>query len=137
VHVSDASITACCRWRLPAEPAVLPRVRAAVSRMMADAAADDLERVRLAVTEACANVVRHAYPGDPGVLDVAVRLDRKTATIEVRDSGIGVGGRREPPGEHGGGLGLPLIDLLADRVDITPQRPGTSVRMTFELQGTR
>jgi anti-sigma regulatory factor (Ser/Thr protein kinase) len=122
---------------LPAEPAALPLVRASVSRMMADAAADDLDRVRLAVTEACANVVRHAYPGDPGPLDVGVSVGRRTITVEVRDSGVGVAGDREPPGEGGGGLGLPLIDLLADRVEITPRRPGTSVSMTFELQVPR
>jgi anti-sigma regulatory factor (Ser/Thr protein kinase) len=133
----EAPTTARCRWRLPAEPAVLPLVRESVSRMMGPAAADDLERVRLAVTEACANVVRHAYPDDRGLLDVGVCLGPQTVRVEVRDSGIGVCDEREPPGERGGGLGLPLIDMLADRVEITPQRPGTSVRMTFDLQGTR
>jgi hypothetical protein len=36
------------------------------------------------------------------------------------------------PRETGGGLGLPLIDMLADRVEVAPRDPGTSV--TFELR---
>jgi serine/threonine-protein kinase RsbW len=111
---------------------VLPLVRASVSRMMADAAASDLDRIRLALTEACANVVRHAYPDDPGMLDVGICLRRRTVMIEVRDCGVGVAKDHQP--EAGpGGLGLPLIDMLADRVEITPREPGTSVRMTFDL----
>jgi anti-sigma regulatory factor (Ser/Thr protein kinase) len=129
----DPSPTARCRWRLPAEPAVLPLVRASVSRMLADTDTNDLERIRLALTEACANVVRHAYPRHPGTLDVGVCRSPDTVTIEVRDCGVGVEEHGEPPGEGGGGLGLPLIDMLADRVEITRRLPGTSVRMTFDL----
>jgi anti-sigma regulatory factor (Ser/Thr protein kinase) len=133
--VSGRSTTACCRWHLPAEPAVLPVVRANVTRMVADAGKGDLDRIRLAITEACANVVRHAYPGDPGMLDVAVCRGTTAVTVEVRDRGVGVTEEHESQGPQagGGGLGLPLIDLLADRVEIAPQEPGTSVRMTFEL----
>jgi len=114
---------------------VLPLVRASVSMIMGDAAASDLDRIRLALTEACANVVRHAYPEDPGMLDVGVCLGPGTILVEVWDVGVGVGvaGDREPQDARAGGLGLPLIDMLADRVEITPGRPGTSVRMTFDL----
>ena len=112
---------------------MLPVVRASVSRMVAAAADQDLERIRLALTEACANVVRHAYPDDPGVLDVGVCLGPDVVMIEVRDCGVGVPDDREPRTEPVGGLGLPLIDKLADRVEITPRLPGTSVRMRFEL----
>jgi anti-sigma regulatory factor (Ser/Thr protein kinase) len=101
--------------------------------MTGDAAENDLERIRLAVTEACANVVRHAYPDDPGMLDVGVCVRPRTITVEVRDRGVGGAEQRAPGDARAGGLGLPLIDMLADRVEITPQRPGTSVRMTFDL----
>lgn len=101
--------------------------------MMGDAAENDLDRIRLALTEACANVVRHAYPDDPGMLDVGVRLGPRTVLVEVRDCGVGVTDDREPQDARAGGLGLPLIDMLADRVEITPGRPGTSVTMTFDL----
>ena len=109
----------------------MPLMRASISRMVATAAESDRERIRLALTEACANVVRHAYPGDPGMLDVDVCLAARRVTIEVRDTGVGVGEDHEP--RNWGGLGLPLIDMLADRVDITQCSPGTSVTMTFDL----
>jgi len=115
---------------------MVPYVRASITTLAIDVAEDDLDRIRLALTEACANVVRHAYPDDPGMLEVGACLGQKTVVIHVCDAGIG-------PGEGGtadieptpGGLGLPLIGMLADRVEVTSQAPGTSVRMTFELHG--
>jgi anti-sigma regulatory factor (Ser/Thr protein kinase) len=104
--------------------------------MVADVADKDIERIRLALTEACANVVRHAYPGDPGMLDVSVCVEPETVLVVVKDRGVGVGladDRREPPESGPGGLGLPLIDMLADRVEVAPRHPGTSIRMTFRL----
>jgi anti-sigma regulatory factor (Ser/Thr protein kinase) len=103
--------------------------------MVADVADDDIERIRLALTEACANVVRHAYPGDPGMLDVSVCMEPETVMVVVKDRGVGVGldDRREQPESGAGGLGLPLIDMLADRVEVAPRHPGTSIRMTFRL----
>lgn len=112
---------------------MVPYVRASITTLATDLTKVDLDRIRLAVTEACANVVRHAYPDDPGVLEVGACLGPGRVVIDVCDAGIGTGeGRaRDEPGA--GGLGLPLIDMLADRVEITPHDPGTSVRMTFEL----
>ena len=79
---------------------MLPLVRASVSKVVSDAAQSDLERIRLAVTEACANVVRHAYPDDSGVLDVAVCLRPSVVMIDVRDCGVGVPDDPEPRTER-------------------------------------
>jgi len=117
---------------LPAEAATVPYVRASITSLATDLTKDDLDRIRLAVTEACANVVRHPYPDESGILEVGACLGPSRLVIDVCDTGIGTAGRgRAEPGE--GGLGLPLIDMLADRVEITPHDPGTAVRMTFEL----
>ena len=112
---------------------MVPYVRASITSLATDLTNDDLDRIRLAITEACANVVRHAYPDDPGILEVGACLGPGMVVIDVSDTGIGTGeGRaRAEPGE--GGLGLPLIDMLADRVEISSHEPGTSVRMIFEL----
>jgi serine/threonine-protein kinase RsbW len=113
---------------------VLPLVRASVSSMVDDAADNDIERIRLAVTEACANVVRHASAGEPGMLDVNVCMNQETVMVVVMDVGVGVArDDRERPESVAEGLGLPLIDMLADRVEIAGRQPGTSVRMTFDL----
>jgi anti-sigma regulatory factor (Ser/Thr protein kinase) len=69
--------------------------------------------MRLAVTEACTNVVRHAYgDGDgDGTIEVIARLKAGALEVTVADSGCGIG---RSPDTTGPGLGLPLIAALAD-----------------------
>jgi anti-sigma regulatory factor (Ser/Thr protein kinase) len=93
-----------------------------------------LSDIRLAVTEACTNVVVHAYPdGEEGPLEVrAERADREL-TVAVRDRGRGILPRHDSPGL---GLGLPLIASLAESVQLGHGgEEHTEVRMTFALDG--
>ena len=77
---------------------------------------DVIEDLRLAVTEACTNVVRHAYDGDePGPIDVVVHPEGERLDVIVSDRGRGMG---PSPDVDGPGLGLPLIAALADSVEI-------------------
>ncbi len=91
-----------------------------------------LSDIRLAVTEACANVVVHAYPdGHYGPMEVVASKDEQALTVLVRDWGRGIGPRPDSPGL---GLGLPLIAALADNVQLTHDDVDhTEVRMTFLL----
>jgi serine/threonine-protein kinase RsbW len=94
--------------------------------------AQTLSDIRLAVTEACTNVVVHAYPdGREGPMEVLATLLGDELTVIVRDEGIGIGPRADSPGL---GLGLPLIASLAESVQLgrdTEER--TEVRMAFSL----
>jgi anti-sigma regulatory factor (Ser/Thr protein kinase) len=47
--------------------------------------------VALATTEACDNVVRHAYPRGVGVLHLVARIDRRVLLVVVADAGVGLG----------------------------------------------
>ncbi|MFZ2112854.1 MAG: ATP-binding protein [Solirubrobacteraceae bacterium] len=91
-----------------------------------------LSDIRLAVTEACANVVVHAYPdGHYGPMEVIASKDEDTLTVLVRDWGRGIGPRPDSPGL---GLGLSLIAALADSVQLAHgDIEHTEVRMTFSL----
>lgn len=91
-----------------------------------------LADVKLAVTEACTNVVVHAYPeGDDGPMAVTAGLHRGALTVTVTDEGRGILPRPDSPGL---GLGLPLIATLASSVELgTNDREETEVRMIFEL----
>jgi anti-sigma regulatory factor (Ser/Thr protein kinase) len=91
-----------------------------------------LSDIRLAVTEACANVVVHAYPdGRNGPMEVIASRDEDTLTVLVRDWGRGIEPRPDSPGL---GLGLSLIAALADSVQLAHgQVEHTEVRMTFSL----
>ena len=109
----------------------------AVIRHMLGAFAESLrlshelvEDLRLAVTEACTNVVRHAYPeGDPGAVEVSIEPREDDLYVVVADSGRGIGTSRDTTGP---GLGLPLIAAIADTVDLQSAPGGGSrVTMTF------
>jgi serine/threonine-protein kinase RsbW len=89
-----------------------------------------VEDLRLAVTEACTNVVRHAYaPGSPGPVEIWLRPDDEAVRVVVADRGRGVGTSADATGP---GLGLPLIAAIADTVDLQPvPGGGCRVAMTF------
>lgn len=91
-----------------------------------------LADIRLAITEACTNVVVHAYPErDDGPLEVQAEMEDERLLIVVRDEGKGISPRPDSPGL---GLGLPLIASLADTVQLGHDEHGrTEVRMAFSL----
>jgi anti-sigma regulatory factor (Ser/Thr protein kinase) len=95
-----------------------------------------LSDIKLAVTEACTNVVVHAYEdGEEGPLDVAATLVDARLIVVVRDRGRGIVPRPDSPGL---GLGLPLIATLAESLELgTSADDETEVRMTFRLDEPR
>ncbi len=97
--------------------------------------AQTLSDIRLAVTEACTNVVVHAYPdGSEGPMEVFATLLGDELTVVVRDEGTGIGPRPDSPGL---GLGLPLIASLTESVQLgRDEQERTEVRMTFSLTTT-
>ncbi len=92
-----------------------------------------VEDVKLAVTEACTNVVRHAYQGAEGPLEVRVEPKGNCLTVVVTDHGTGI---RPNPASDGAGLGLPLIAALASQLEIEDvPDAGSCVRMSFNPPG--
>jgi serine/threonine-protein kinase RsbW len=91
-----------------------------------------LADVKLAVTEACTNVVVHAYPdGEDGAMAISAGLQDGALTVIVSDEGRGILPRPDSPGR---GRGRPLIATLASSLELgTNDREHTEVRMTFEL----
>jgi anti-sigma regulatory factor (Ser/Thr protein kinase) len=119
---------------MPARAEGVGVVRQALAGL-ADALAFDaavLSDMKMAVTEACTNVVVHAYDDEPGLLEVAMVAGDDDLTIVVRDHGAGIApkpARTEPPAL---GLGLPLIAALSDAFELRGSAgKGTEVRMTF------
>jgi serine/threonine-protein kinase RsbW len=92
-----------------------------------------IEDLRLAVTEACTNVVRHAYPIDqPGAVEISFQPLEESVSVVVSDHGRGIGTSSDTTGP---GLGLPLIAAIADEVEFQPVPGGGSrVAMTFSRQ---
>jgi serine/threonine-protein kinase RsbW len=80
---------------------------------------DDVQDVELVLTEACANVVRHAVDSSDYTVDVSVSATG--CTIVVRDEGPGFdpGAVRTARSHAESGRGLELIDALVDDVRFT------------------
>lgn len=95
-----------------------------------DLGGSDLNDVRTAVTEACNNVVLHAYQGDLGQLNLEVCISSQALFVMVCDEGNGIQAR--PDVDEVTGIGLHVIRTLTHRVEFI-DRPngGTEVRMEF------
>ena len=93
---------------------------------------DDISKIELAVDEACANVIKHAYGKNSGqTIDVQIKTDNKKLMVIVSDKGKGFKPEnlqfpdmKEYLSEmRVGGLGIYLIETLMDKVDFDV-RPG-------------
>jgi serine/threonine-protein kinase RsbW len=128
------------RIRLPARPENVAVVRQALTGLgdAYELDPDFLSDIRTAVTEACNNVVIHAYPSDrPGLLEVeADANDGSRIDVHVRDFGAGLQPTTAPAGERSLGLGLPLIGALTREFEIRGRSGGgLDVRMLFAPVG--
>jgi anti-sigma regulatory factor (Ser/Thr protein kinase) len=87
--------------------------------------------LKTAISEACNNVVLHAYVDDePGSMAVTLDCSADRIDVLVRDHGGGF--RRLAAAEDRMGLGLAVMSALADRVEFrSPRDGGTEVRMCF------
>jgi len=107
----------------------LSRLRPLSEELLAD--------LKLALTEACSNSVRHAYSGndhEDGIVEVLYHLQADRLTIEVNDHGEGFdpdGAVAEPGDLSEGGLGIAIIRSIADELEIGPRADGTGSRLRF------
>jgi serine/threonine-protein kinase RsbW len=95
-----------------------------------------LADLKLALTEAASNSVRHAYSEDGvGVVEVVYELHPDRLVIEVSDEGEGFAPARTRDGDSEalaeGGLGIAIIRAIADDVEIGPQPGGRGSRLRF------
>jgi anti-sigma regulatory factor (Ser/Thr protein kinase) len=126
------SSTTCLDLRLPAVPTSVQKARDAVAAVVSNLlrgkrVADD---VRLCVSEAVTNVVRHAYGRDGGDVEIVVEREDDGVSVVVRDTGKGMT-KAEREGRVGG-FGLKIIAKVADRYRVsTAPNAGVEVEMVF------
>ena len=121
------------RLTIPAKPEYITLGRLALTaiagvRPVSDEALHDL---KLALTEACTNSVKHAYAEDGvGSVDIVYELLADRLAVEVGDAGSGFdpnSGRANGDDElEEGGLGIAIIRALTDEVEIGEREGGGS-----------
>jgi serine/threonine-protein kinase RsbW len=126
------------RLTIPAKAEYITLVRLALSglsqsRQLTDETLGDL---KLAVTEACSNSVRHAYrDGREGSVEVVYELHPDRLVVQVSDDGEGFTVPEPDPAADGslseGGLGIAIIRELADELELGPGDGGQGSRLRF------
>ncbi|MEO8289437.1 MAG: ATP-binding protein [Gaiellaceae bacterium] len=97
--------------------------------------AEVVSDLKLALTEACSNSVRHAYDeGREGVVEVRYTLAPDRIQVEVTDDGAGFDPEVLKSAEEEldeGGLGIAIIRALTDEVEIGAKPGGGGSRLRF------
>jgi serine/threonine-protein kinase RsbW len=121
--------------RLPAEATQVSVARRAVADFceLSGVPAPLIDDVKLVVTEACTNVVLHAYeglPAEPRMFDLSAQVDGDSLVVTVGDQGRGIAA---PSPNRGLGLGLRLALQLAGAVQTRDDTEGIGTRLTMRF----
>ncbi len=123
------------RLRLESRPQTLTIVRGMLGGVAELLAIDPelLDDLKTSVSEACNNVVLHAYGGQPGPMEVGLFIADDLIRVTVTDRGVGMGA---PPAtaDAGQGIGLSVIRALTESVRFaSAPNDGTEVQMDFAV----
>jgi serine/threonine-protein kinase RsbW len=134
----DANESRTVRLTIPAKPEYITLSRLALAGLSRARPLPDetLADLKLALTEACSNSVRHAYGDGGGHVAISFELRDDRLIIEVADDGTGF--EPETTGANGdsvelseGGLGIAIIRSIADEVEIGGGANGRGSRLRF------
>lgn len=114
--------------RLPATLRSVGAARRAIRRFAAGLEVD-LDGIALAVSEAVANAVAHAYEDDaPGTVELSATASPSELIVTVRDHGRGLAAGNGSPGA---GYGLTIIRRVAQYVELDDTPAGVELTMGF------
>jgi serine/threonine-protein kinase RsbW len=120
---------------IPAKAEYITLVRLALTGLwrLRSFSEEALADLKLAVTEACSNSVRHAYgEGREGIVQIDYELHADRLVIEVSDDGTGFDQdrwERERGELSEGGLGLAIIRSLTDEFELGNGGAGQGSRL--------
>jgi serine/threonine-protein kinase RsbW len=125
------------RLSIPAKPEYIALCRLALAGLtrMRPLSEETVADLKLALTEACTNSVRHAYrDGRPGHVEVVYDLQHDRLVVDVLDDGEGFRLGEPAEGEREldeSGLGLTIIRSLTDEVEVDERENGRGSRLRF------
>nr|PZN43616.1 MAG: ATP-binding protein [Actinomycetota bacterium] len=121
---------------LPRDAFGIPMVRRVLGNALRTigVAEDCVSDILLAVSEACANAVRHGGPAQRYEVTAAIRDGRCELRVVDRGPGLSAIPERFPPGDTEHGRGILIMQSVVDELsfDITPGQ-GTTVRLRKRL----
>ncbi len=123
------------RLRLESRPQTLTIVRGMLGGVAELLAIDPelLDDLKTSVSEACNNVVLHAYGGEPGPMEVGLFIADERIRVTVTDRGVGMVAP-SATAEAGQGIGLSVIRALTESVRFaSAPNDGTEVQMDFAV----
>jgi serine/threonine-protein kinase RsbW len=124
------------RLRLESRPQTLTIVRGMLGGVAELLSIDPelLDDLKTSVSEACNNVVLHAYGGDPGPMEVGLFVTEEQFSVRVSDEGVGMPAP-PPAGDVSQGIGLSVIRALTEDVQFSSAPGGgTEVLMDFSVR---
>jgi serine/threonine-protein kinase RsbW len=124
------------RLRLQSRPQTLTIVRGMLGGVAELLSIDPelLDDLKTSVSEACNNVVLHAYGGDAGPMEVGLFVTEDHFSVRVSDQGVGMPAP-PPAGDVSQGIGLSVIRALTEDVQFSSAPGGgTEVRMDFTVR---
>jgi serine/threonine-protein kinase RsbW len=131
----DMSAGRAVRLTIPARPEYIALCRLALTGIARARGLDDelLADLKLVLTEACSNSIRHAYPEGGGTVEVVYELAGDRLVLEVTDDGSGFVPPQPPPANDGelteGGLGMAIMRAIADELELGPGADGRGSRL--------
>jgi serine/threonine-protein kinase RsbW len=124
------------RLRLESRPQTLTIVRGMLGGVAELLSIDPelLDDLKTSVSEACNNVVLHAYGGEPGPMEVGLFVTEDQFSVRVSDEGVGMPAP-PPAGDVSQGIGLSVIRALTEDVQFSSAPGGgTEVLMDFSVR---
>ena len=125
------------RLTIPAKPEYIALVRLALSGLsrLRPLSEETLGDLKLAVTEACTNSVRHGYQeGGGGTIEILYELQPDRFVVEVADDGPGFDASGDRPTDENlveGGLGIAIIKAVSDEFESGKRSDGRGSRLRF------
>ena len=136
--VQGAEETRTVRLTIPAKPEYISLSRLALTGLarVRPFPEGTLADLKLALTEATSNSVRHAYAEGEGHVEISFEISEDRLVVEVVDNGIGFDPERASGNGDGaelaeGGLGIAIIRSIADEVEIGKHPRGRGSRLRF------
>ena len=138
-HAQPAPVvgSSTVRLTIPAKPEYITLVRLALSGLsrLRPLSEETLGDLKLAVTEACTNSVRHGYQeGGEGTVEILYELQPDRFVVEVADDGPGFDASGDRPTEENlveGGLGIAIIKAVSDEFESGKRSDGRGSRLRF------